>query len=229
MRRRDLSLLGFRALVDARTQRLVRKLNQGDESRTVDFAGIELTVDPGVFDPSVGEGSQLFTTLTDRLHGRFVLDIGTGTGALALLAAQHGARVVATDVSEQALACARTNAVRLGLDEQITFRTGFGLDPVASDELFDLVMFNPPFLEGRPGTLAERALFDPGYGVLVSVISRLPEVLATDGRLLLAFGEVGDTSYLHWMARNAGLALTPVASCEVDSLEFVVYEGRVSR
>ena len=73
-----------------------------------------------------------------------VLDVGTGTGAIALaLADETGARVVATDVSEDALELAGENAARLGLELELVHRdVRDGLPPGP----FDLVVANPPYV-----------------------------------------------------------------------------------
>src|SRR5690606_29445049 len=71
------------------------------------------------------------------------LDLGTGCGIQALLVARHAGEVVATDVSERALAFAALNA-RLNGVGNITFRHGSMFEPVAG-EAFDLIVSNPPF------------------------------------------------------------------------------------
>jgi release factor glutamine methyltransferase len=75
--------------------------------------------------------------------GMDVLDVGTGSGALALLAAGLGARVAATDISWRAVAAARINAVRTGRRVQV--RRGDLTDPVGTRR-FDVVVSNPPYV-----------------------------------------------------------------------------------
>jgi len=74
-----------------------------------------------------------------------VLELGTGCGLLAILAARAGAQVVATDINPAALKCARANALAHGVTDCIDFRSGDLFEPVAG-ERFDLVIFNPPYL-----------------------------------------------------------------------------------
>lgn len=78
-----------------------------------------------------------------------VLDMGTGSGVCALFAARRARRVVAVDVSQAAVRCARLNALLNGLDERIDVRLGDLFAPL-SGERFGLVLFNPPFLVGAP-------------------------------------------------------------------------------
>lgn len=104
------------------------------------------TIDPEVYEPA--EDTFLLADNLDVRKGERVLELGTGCGLLAILAARAGARVVATDISPLALACARKNAVAHGASDLIDFRLGKLFEPV-DGERFDLVIFNPPYLPVR--------------------------------------------------------------------------------
>ena len=75
-----------------------------------------------------------------------ILDVGTGSGAIALALACEipGARITATDISAKTLAVAEKNASALGLDHCITFLQGDLFEPVGSD--FDIIVSNPPYI-----------------------------------------------------------------------------------
>ncbi len=88
--------------------------------------------------------SRLLDSLTPRARITSALDVGTGNGVHALLAAQHARRVVATDVNERALAYTTVNAALNGLTN-IECRTGSLFEPV-SDERFDLITCNAPYV-----------------------------------------------------------------------------------
>ena len=119
-----------------------------------------------------------------------VADVGTGSGAIALaIADEHpGARVVATDVSAGALALARENADRLGLDVEL----------VQTDLLagvpgpFDLVVSNPPYVGGGelPELMPEVRDFEPGLALLeagqtAAVAEQAARVLVPGGAVVL--------------------------------------------
>jgi methylase of polypeptide subunit release factors len=88
--------------------------------------------------------SRLLDSLTPRPHVKSALDVGTGNGVHALLAAQHAARVVATDVNERALAYTELNAALNGVTN-VECRVGSLFEPV-STETFDLITCNAPYV-----------------------------------------------------------------------------------
>jgi release factor glutamine methyltransferase len=106
------------------------------------FRHIELTVDRAVLIPR--PETELLVELALELKPARVLDIGTGSGAIALAVADElpGCEVTATDTSAAALAVARVNAERLGLADRVRFLAG-SLPP---DERFDLVLANLPYV-----------------------------------------------------------------------------------
>ncbi|MDN3293263.1 methyltransferase [Streptomyces ficellus] len=115
-----------------------------------------------------------------------VLDVGTGTGALAVLAAQCGAaRVTAVDVSWRAVLAARLNARRLGLP--ITVHHGDLTTPVKGRR-FDLILSNPPYVvspgRARGADRSWNAGAD-GRQVLDRLCADAPGLLRDDGVLLL--------------------------------------------
>ena len=99
---------------------------------------------PPDFVASVHRPSHTLASLTVRRQGERVLDMGTGNGIQALLAARHAGHVVATDVNERALDFARVSAV-LNDAGNIEFRNGSFFEPVEG-ERFDLVVTNPPYV-----------------------------------------------------------------------------------
>lgn len=80
----------------------------------------------------------------------FVVDVGTGTGAIILSLAQEfkgDAAFLGTDVSEDAVALARENAERCGLKDRVKFAVADGLDDFDEPECVDVIVSNPPYIE----------------------------------------------------------------------------------
>jgi release factor glutamine methyltransferase len=97
-----------------------------------------------------------------------IVDVGTGSGAIALALAHKlpNAHIAATDVSEAALDLARENAVRNGVGVRIRFLRGDLLTPVAADQ-FDIVVSNPPYVPtaDRDSLAVEVRDFEPGLAL----------------------------------------------------------------
>jgi release factor glutamine methyltransferase len=111
---------------------------------------------PGVFRPPT-DTWMLARVLRDEIGGRpaSVLDLCTGTGALALVAAQEGASATAIDISRRSIACVRVNALLNGVRVQPLRGDLFA--PVAGRR-FDVIVTNPPYVPAPDEDLPERGL-----------------------------------------------------------------------
>ena len=81
---------------------------------------------------------------------RIIIDVGTGTGAIILsLAAEYkgNAAFIGSDISEDAIALAKSNAVRTGLSNRVKFVAMDGLDDFDEPECVDVIVSNPPYIE----------------------------------------------------------------------------------
>ena len=87
---------------------------------------------------------------TQRRRGGLIVDVGTGTGAIVLSLAKEfrgEAAFLGTDVSEDAIALAKENAVRCGLADRVKFALADGLDDFDEPQCVDVIVSNPPYIE----------------------------------------------------------------------------------
>ncbi len=177
---------------------------------TVEWGGLVLKSDKRALVPRP-ETEELFELLVERLKAadataggvtaRRVLDLGTGSGALALALAKAWpeARVTALDRSDDALALARENAASTGLAERVEFLKSdwFSALPAGAD--FDVIVGNPPYLtedevaEAEPEVrlhdpLAALVARDEGRADLMKIIAGAAARLAAGGWLALETG-----------------------------------------
>ena len=167
----------------------------GVNATTVTFDGLELVTSPLVMTPRETSAS-LVACATEHLGGRpgVVVDVGTGSGAIALAVAKAAPRaaVWATDVSAASVELARLNARRAGLDDRVVVRQGSLLDPFPGTA--EVIVANLPYLplgerRSYPELASEpvSAVFaeGDGLGLVRRLVSAARRRLTPDGLLAL--------------------------------------------
>ncbi len=161
---------------------------------------------------------------TDLVRDRTVLEIGTGSGLVALCCLQAKARhVVATDVNPHALENARYNAEMLKLIDRLETRRVPLADSSAfavlqPGERFDLIISNPPWEDQQPKSIDEFALYDQGFRLLDSLLSQLGDHLYPDGKALLAYGNVTAVRKAVELAGEYNLRVQVLDDRDIDEL-----------
>jgi SAM-dependent methyltransferase len=165
----------------------------------------------GVFSPVRGEYVDLVAQapLPEALRSQsLAFDVGAGTGVLSAVLARRGVeQIVGTDLSERAVACARDNLQRLGLQNQIQLVHTHLFPPGQAP----LVVCNPPWLPARPVGLLDQAVYDEGSQMLKGFLAGLREHLCEGGEGWLVLSDLAEhlglrshESLLGWIA-DAGL------------------------
>lgn len=191
---------------------------------TVTFRGAVFHVPDGV--PLPTAGSFLLAESVNAQPHETVLDVGTGCGFYAVIAAKTAERVWATDVLPKCLACARQNAALNGVAGRITFLQGSLFEPLRG-LTFDLIVSTPPQLPALSDVdnpLCEGGA--DGRRVLDALIGEAPTHLKEKGRLLFVqFGFLGIETSLQRL-REVGLTPRLLAERETSS---AVAAARVER
>ncbi|MBK8915752.1 MAG: peptide chain release factor N(5)-glutamine methyltransferase [Phycisphaerales bacterium] len=204
----------------ARFREAVRKAGEGAPIAYLtgrkEFFSLAFEVNPDVLIPRPETELLVERVIHRARHGdgpvRDILDVGTGSGCIAIALAKHlpEARLFASDVSGAALAVARRNAERHGVAERVQFREGPLLDPwaarggstdpdAASPAEFDVIVSNPPYIATTAKALVARNVLDfephtalfagaDGLDVIRSLIPAAAKHLRPGGRLLLEIG-----------------------------------------
>lgn len=152
--------------------------------------------------PTSPKDRQMWDTAEwDRSGRPKIVDVGTGSGAIALALAQElpNANVLATDVSAEALEVARANAARLQLESRIRFQQSDVFDSVARDGSLDFVVSNPPYVALSEADKVQDVVkkFEPkqavfagehGMDVIRRLIPQANEALRPGGYLVMEIG-----------------------------------------
>ncbi|CAM3627501.1 50S ribosomal protein L11 methyltransferase [Polynucleobacter brandtiae] len=146
----------------------------------------------GVFSPIRGEYIELVcdAPLPKALDVESIaFDIGVGSGVLSIILNMRGLqKIIATDLDDRALACAKENIERLNLANQVN---------VVKADLFpegraSLIVCNPPWLPARPSSTLERSIYDPGSQMLKGFINGLKEHLFPGGEGWLILSDLAE-------------------------------------
>lgn len=206
----------------ARLERWIERRLAGEPVQYVTgraaFRGLDLAVSPAVLIPRP-ETEQLVEAVLECLRAEGarwpeprVIDLGTGSGAIALAIAQEWprARVSATDLSPAALAVAAANAAALGLAGRVRLLEGHWFDAVGPDERFEVVVANPPYIASAEAELLPHdvrahepgpALFSgpSGLEALREIVDLAPRHLVANGLLALELAEMRAREVAAWL------------------------------
>jgi release factor glutamine methyltransferase len=153
-----------------------------------------LLVFPGVLNPRIMRTGAFFASQlqADLIRpGAEVLDMGCGSGVCAIAAARYAQRVVAVDINPAAVRCTQINALINAQEIKIEVAQGDLFSPVKG-RCFDIVLFNPPFIRGMPGSDADRAW--RSMDVAERFAAGLTEHLTPSGFALVLLSTYGDAS-----------------------------------
>jgi release factor glutamine methyltransferase len=189
-----------------------------------EFYSLKFEVGPAVLIPRPESEFVVveFLTVCKRMEAPRAVDVGTGSGCIALASLKHHptARFVAIDVSADALALARKNAASLGLGDRIDFRQGDRLNPVAGDGPFDVILSNPPYIPTEDVAGLEPGVRDyephtaldggpDGLRMVESLIEESAPLLKPGGHLILEIGSAQESAVRGLIESNGAYRLMP--------------------
>jgi len=186
-------------------------------------------VDEHVYEPA--EDSFLLAEKMGAEEDAAVLDMGTGCGILAVLAAEKAKRVLAVDINPHAIECAIKNAETNGVKGRIEFRQGDLFQPIKQNENFSLILFNAPYLPSEPDE--ERSWIGKAWAggsngrkVIDRFVTDAPNFLAAGGRIQLVQSSLSDVNRTIQMFSERNLRAMVVAQVKVAFETIVLVEAK---
>jgi methylase of polypeptide subunit release factors len=196
--------------------------------RSTRAAGFLLTVRPTVFHPRYFISSEAFAAFIDRLDltGKRVVDIGTGTGVLALAAARAGAAfVVAADINPNAALNAADNARANGLSGRVCAVCSDLLTALKPGPLFDVILSSPPKHAGEPRNLADLGWHaGPKYRYITALFDHARAHLAPGGVMYVMVSSDSDLDLLGMLVDRAGFKARQVHEHSLYIESMIIYE-----
>ena len=206
----------------------VYKESKTRETQHIQFLDRLFTIPPRVH--PINPMSDLLgnAVLQEVKEGDRVLDMGTGSGVNAILAASKSREVIAVDINPEAIKCAKKNAKMNKVDSVVSFKVSDVFTNVKGK--FDLIIFDPPFRWFHPRDIYEVATTDQHYQTLRTFFFEVEKYLNKSGRILLCFGSSGDITYLKRLIRKCHFHRKIIAkrSLEKEGINVYYYSFRLT-
>jgi release factor glutamine methyltransferase len=188
------------------------------------FRGFTFFVEKNVYEPA--EDSFLFAENLPVERSNRIVDVGTGCGILAIVAAKNAEHVLAIDLNPYAIRCARRNAKLNEVIDKMDFIQGDLLGSAKGYSNFDLILFNAPYLpvQNKDGSWLERSWTGgkSGREVIDRFIDEALEFLNSKGRILLMQSSLSGVDETLRRFANQGLHARVVASQSLPFFEEIV-------
>lgn len=185
-----------------------------EAGKTVDYLGKQFLVYPNTFWPFT-DSQPLVRNL--RIEpGASVLDVGTGSGVIAVFACYAGAaRVLAVDINPAALKSAQYNANAHGFGATMEVRRSSLFDGVGAEQ-FDVITANLPFRNKEAHDIVARSQWDTDFATNTQFFEQAGKHLKPDGLIYFAHASFGAVDEVRRLAKANGYSVRLMASVDAD-------------
>ena len=175
---------------------LLRLLHKRKKPCLINFLGKKILICPGVFDPRTVT-TKFFIKNMQIKHKSKVLDLGTGTGVIAIFAANKAKKVIAVDKSKAAINCAKRNA-KINNINNITFVKSNLFEKVR--EKFDVILFQPPYIKGKAEKEIDKTFIENNTVKRFLHVAR--RYLRKRGYIIMSYSTLGDLKNMLKIAKR---------------------------
>ena len=202
---------------------LVKILQRGIRGSVI-VGGRPYRVTREVFNPKLYVTTPLLLSCIRVSDSDRVLDMGTGSGFLAIEAARRAREVVAVDINPEAVRCAEENARTHGVSDRLAVFQGDLFGPLAAHEEFDVILFNPPYIDGPIKSLLDHALYDPEKRTIERFLKEAKDHLAPSGYIQMVYSSIADHRKMMSLARRYGFGCTTMKKKRILFERLFVFE-----
>ena len=156
-----------------------------------------------------------------------VLDMGAGSGIQAITAGKRASSVVAVDISPEAVRFARRNVKAHCLEDTVSVIEGDLFASLRPCHLFNVILFTPPYLEGKPDTAFDHALFDHDKSLIKRFFKEAKNHLKPGGYVQMLYSSIADTEAALKITDDLGWNHKLVASQKTGTEKFFIYRLRL--
>lgn len=203
-----------------------------DPERYFHFKSLKIFLHSEVYEPA--EDTFLMLDTIQIKSDQSVLEIGSGTGIISLFCAQQGAHVICTDINPCAIELINKNIKenKNGIDGTIKVRKGNLFDPIKSEENFDIIIFNPPYLPTTPdqkiGGWYDKSLNGgkTGLDVTIPFLKEVNNYVTPKGCVYFIFSSFSDKTLLENTIEKLSHKVSTINSLRCD--DEILYVMKIS-
>ncbi len=196
--------------------------------RKVRVLGKSLEISERVFNPRFYFTSVFMAENIRVKKDDIVLDMGTGSGIQAIIAGQEASKVIAVDINPEAVRYARKNVCANGLDKTVSVIEGDLFSSLDRGQKFSVIIFTPPYLDGRPSNDFEHALFDFNKDLLRRFFSDARQYLEPGGYVQMLYSSIADPAQALKIPAELGWRHELAARERTMGEEFMIYRFRLN-
>ncbi len=172
---------------------------------STDVMGLPILVLPNVWSPAYDWSSLFYVENFPEVSGLDFLEVGCGTGVIAVFASRHGARsIVAVDVNPEAVRNTQLNFERFDVQNAEAYVSDCFHNVHG---LFDVVTWNAPYHGSKPVDILERGCADEDYRDMRAFFANVGRFLKPGGRVIFGFSESGDLPLLEALITDHGFRI----------------------
>ncbi len=192
--------------------REVKQSSQSENEKLIKIGDLKILPCKQVYKPS-DDTFLIFDYLSSlkpslKNEQRKALDLGTGTGVIAVLLAKKGFTVTATDINPKSGNCLKLNASINKVARKITFKLGNLFEPVKKEK-FDLITFNPPYLPIKPNKGDYLSLaWSGGCGgreIIDTFLEKAPSYLRKKGKIVFVHSSLNNLEKTLEICKKVGI------------------------
>ncbi len=201
---------------------LIKKVQKyGPHKICVD--GRSYLISENVFNPKYYYTSKFMAKHISVKPDDIVLDMGTGSGIQAITVGLKASKVIAIDINPEAVQYAKDNVKANGLDKVVSVLEGDLFSPLKGTQRFDVILFTPPYMVGKPKTYFDHALFDSDKELVSRFFRETGDYLTPDGYVQMLYSSIANPEKVLELSRLSGWNSNLVAREQTYMESFLIY------
>jgi release factor glutamine methyltransferase len=196
--------------------------------RRVHVLGNTYHISEKVFNPKYYYTSQFMARHINVQPDDSVLDMGTGSGIQAITAGKTASRVVAVDINPEAVQYAARNVEVNGLSNRISVLEGDLFSSIGRDQKFSVILFTPPYMQGKTECYFDHALFDGDNRLLRRFFKEAGEFITPNGYVQMVYSSIADPESVVEISRECGWRHDLIGHEKTSMEEFFIYRFRLN-